>query len=227
MVVKGLLYAGGVNQGYNYPRYGMDLQLLGSSLLRLDGSSLDYLQFLYGPGNIQLDTSGGFVVAGDASKNSLTTALSDFTQTVSNEDIFVVVISNHGGPLKKGVFESKIWCWNEENISASDFASLCNAIPSKYQIFILGQCNSGGCIPALESQNRIILTACAWDEVSYASSAYAGQYDEFLLRVAEGFDASLKSIRDIFSYAKRSDREDESPQYSDLGNLGNKILVYK
>ena len=23
MAIKGLLYAGGVNQGYNYPRYGM------------------------------------------------------------------------------------------------------------------------------------------------------------------------------------------------------------
>lgn len=90
-------------------------------------------------------------------------------------------------------------------------------IKSSAQIFLLGQCYSGGFIDKLEGRSRLVMTACDWNEVSYAT--VNGNYDEFLSHFCHALGRGAATFQEAFDYARKNDTRNETPQISDIGGL--------
>src|ERR1700722_12435682 len=138
------LYSGGVNSTYNHSRYKNDLQRLGNDLVQKPGCSVATMTFMCADGTDQFLLNGhaGTVLA--ASRNNLQAGLATLAAAVAPEDRFIFVASNHGG---QDSGTSILYCWNEESVNVADFATWCAGIRSKRQVFIFGQCYSGGFLP--------------------------------------------------------------------------------
>jgi hypothetical protein len=133
------------------------------------------------------------------------------------DDRLLFFTSNHGGQTVSGQSSSTLYCWGGEVVLPGDLSAWCAPIRSQLQAFVLGQCYAGGFIDALQMQNRAILTACTFNEVSWASSAMSAKYDEFVYRISEALAARAPTLRTIFTYAQKADQEKETPQFSDGG----------
>jgi hypothetical protein len=202
------MFAGGVNAFLNHERYRNDLQRMGNAVITLKGASPSTTHFLLAAGGHPFELSGESIVALVA-------------DAITEEDRFLFVASNHGGQVVRNVGPPTLWCWNEEWIVDAEFADWCSHIRSKAQVYILGQCYAGGFIPSLAAGNRLVMTACAWDEVSWATDDM--QHDEFLLRVVEAIEGGRATLQDVFDYAVQHDRRSqEHPQLSDLGGLAGR-----
>ena len=220
-----VLFAGGIDANNNYPRYSADLTLLLTAFAGYPGLDATSITVLAGDGGGAFQFGNvpvASVVAAD--RNGLQNALNGVAVQATAGDRFFFFSSNHGGQTTPGQSSSTLYCWcggapAPDQILPVELANMSAAIQCGVQIFVHGQCYSGGFIAALQSPNRAILTACNWDEVSYASAAMSGTYDEFLYRIAEGLEARIATISDLFSYAKRNDLEKESPQF-DGGAIG-------
>jgi hypothetical protein len=62
------------------------------------------------------------------------------------------------------------------------------------------------------------MTACGDGEQSYPTSG--GNYDEFLLRVAEALEGGATTLEQVFYHAQATDTQQEHPQISDDGGIG-------
>ena len=89
----------------------------------------------------------------------------------------------------------------------------------------MGQCFSGGFIDDLSGKNRLIATACDYNEPSNSTSNY--EYDEFVYHWSAAVlgkypngktaDADYNSdgvisIQEAFHYAASKDKQNEHPQ---------------
>jgi hypothetical protein len=213
-----VLFAGGVNSSYSYPRYQNDLQRYGNLFATLPGVDGTTLTVMHADGTASFqfpNIASPTVLA--ATSSNLTNALGTLASSIASTDRFVFVASNHGG---KG---STLWCWNEENITAANFAQACNNITSTQQAYIFGQCYSGGFITPLAANNRVILTGSTDQQVTYATSDL--KYDEFLLRVIESLEGGERCLGNVFTSAKAADTQNETPQFSDQGGLGSQVSL--
>lgn len=216
-----VLFAGCMNAPNEHPRYYNDLQLFGDIISTLPGVTSGSMTVMHSDGSPQFQFKGtGAAAVLPATSACLLNAIGTLAANVSASDRFVFVASNHGGQNPAG---SYLWCWNEETVAASDFATACNAIGSKQQAYIFGQCHSGGFITPLAAPNRVILTGCAADEVTYSTSD--DSYDEFLLRVGQSLQAGTRRLGDVFAAAKAADTQKETPQLSDVGAIGSQDSV--
>ncbi len=209
------LFAGCVNPTCDYPRYKSDLQRLGAQVANKPGSSIGTMTVMHADGTSAFTFNNQSAVVLAATRANLQSALGTLAAGVSELDRFIFIASNHGGSLDSG--GARLWCWNEESVTASEFATWCSPIRSNRQVYILGQCYAGGFIPALQQKRRVVMSACRSDQVSWASKDQT--FDEFLLRVAEALEGGATNFDQVFSYAQKNDTQSEEPQMSDSGGL--------
>lgn len=224
MAVYALLFAGcGAVPAYDSPRFVNDLQRLGNCIINLQGAAITRMSVLYGDGSrtFSFEQQSATVAPGDVV--TLQSALSSIATQTTAQDVFIFVASNHGGPDYQGS-GCTLWCWNDcATVTASYFSGLCSGIPCSRQIYILGQCNSGGFIPSLRSASRLVMTACEDTEESYPTAD--GTYDEFLLRIAEGIEGGAQNFAQVFFHAQQADTQAEHPQIADDGGIANDSTI--
>lgn len=146
---------------------GLDRNLNSSFSPDLDSSPLD----LDGDGECDIDFS--------ASKDTLAMVFDELKNKLTDNDHLLVFVTDHGG-YDEYNDKSYINLWNGERLYPDEFASYFNGFNAGYVSFVLGQCYSGGFIPALKADNHIVMTACAEKELSYRCRAFDLNYNEFL-----------------------------------------------
>jgi hypothetical protein len=215
-----VLFAGGLNQAYNFARYRNDIQLYLDTFASAFNCSSTHVRILHaGGGEVftwnKLQQS---VTALDATPTSLKSCFAEIASITKPEDTFLFLASNHGGQLDASAQSSKLYCWNESWITDDDLRKLSDLVNAKTKIFILGQCYSGGFVRVLSSPSSVVVTACAWNEVSYATVDLT--HEEFLLAFATGLSAPSSTLDQAFKYAVAHDGRPETPQLSDPAQLG-------
>jgi hypothetical protein len=219
-----ILFAGGINDFCNYARYPADLGAVLTSLGGFPGLSAASITVLSGAGGGAFKFDNVPITGGLASRNGLQGALATVAANAKAEDRFFFFSSNHGGQKVPGQNSSTLYCWNGETVTPEELAGWSQGIQGNFQAFVLGQCYSGGFVNALQTKKRAILTACSWSEVSWASTTMSARYDEFIYRIAEGFEGRAATLDALFAYAKKADVEKETPQYNDAGGIGGIAL---
>ena len=146
---------------------GLDRNLNISFSPDLDSSPLD----LDGDGECDIDFS--------ASKDTLAMVFDELKNKLTDNDHLLVFVTDHGG-YDEYNDKSYINLWNGERLYPDELASYFNGFNAGYVSFVLGQCYSGGFIPALKADNHIVMTACAENELSYRCRAFDLNYNEFL-----------------------------------------------
>lgn len=221
-----LLFCGGMNQNYNYPRYKNDLTLALEALRKLQGFSLDRTMVLYAAGEVNFPVGADNIVSTAGTRENLQAAISHIAEQAGAADIFLMLATNHGGQTVKGTKNAKLYCWNEDDVPDSEFAKWCSVLKVTTQIYIFGQCRAGGFIDNLESPQRLVITASRWDQNSWATQDL--QYDEFLFHFITSISHGTPTLKLCYQYAVQNDRRDEEPQISDPGSLADRddILLY-
>ena len=146
----------------------------------------------------------------------------------SNEHVFIFT-TDHGG------YGSTLVLWEDE-MSSAEFATEVNKVNSAKSInVVMEQCYSGGYTTALAGNNRVISTACASYELSWAMGPdyYYNEYvyhwmsavlgEELLGGMPVHADYNVDGVvtmDEAFQYAESADMSNEAPQYSG-GTVGN------
>ena len=217
---------------YNYPREhiyvimsdgtnpGNDRHLnndtYDSSPLDLDGDSIDDIQYA-------------------ATYENIVSIFNLLASQISQDDNVFIFTTDHGGTF------SELYLWNNSSMTKEQFSVEVNKLSVAKSINILmGQCFSGGYIPLICGDNRVVSTACSAREFSYATQNMA--YDEFCyhwIAAVNGSDPygsivcadqnndGVVSITEAFNYAENSDIQSETPQYCSpvCSNLGGYLTL--
>lgn len=215
-----VLFAGGINEMYNFKRYRNDLSLALEALSSLSNFSLTTTEILLGSGGDVFESLSSSVEAKSGSREALESAIARCAAEGTADDVFWLIASNHGGQIVKNSRNAKLYCWNEESVSDSELALWCSSLPMTYQIFVFGQCYSGGFIDNLESSSRVVIAASRWDQVSYAKSDL--QHDEFLFHFLTAIRDGAATLRSAYDSASAKDERDEEPQLSDIGEIASR-----
>ena len=155
----------------------------------LENSSLD----LDGDGRPDIDYS--------ATKDTLKMVLSELKSKLTDSDHLLVFVTDHGGKDNTNG-QPYINLWNSGRIYPTEFAGCFSGFNAGYISFVLGQCYSGGFIPALKANNHIVMTACSEDEESFRCNSVDKDYNEFLYNWTSYVNGS-----DTFGNAVPSDKD--------------------
>lgn len=253
-----LIVSGGVSKNMNHERYWNDCSYLyrvlrnkylvpkaNISILMSDGtdSSADMrkLDGTYASSPLDLDGDGVADIQLAATKANIESEIKRLSSSLTNNDQLLIYVIDHGGyDEERG--ESFICLWDYEYLYASELSEMLQDFPTPFVNVALGQCNSGGFVPYLEQEGRVIAAACAEDESSWACADIP--YDEFVfqwtnaLNMRNGFtgatvSADLNSDDKISMYeaataAIKNDRRAylESPVYSSKNlSVGEELAV--
>ena len=226
MTTFAIFFAGGGNRIWNHERYAEDFRAILTRLRGFPGLSADTIKVLSGEGGNPFQFEGTTIYGELANRENLRQALASVAARAGSPDRFFFFSSNHGGKEVPDQKSSSLICWGRERVTPKELANWSKDIRCNFQAFILGQCYSGGFIDDLQADKRAILAACDWDEVSWASRAMCLRCDEFMYRIAEGFEGLAPTLNALFAYAKKADLEREKPQFSDPGRIGD-IALWK
>lgn len=152
-----------------------------------------------------------------AAKTSLKLLFDDLSATLTDKDHLYVFVTGHGG-FSTEMNESYMCLWNNDRLYPGEFSEFIADINAGFITLVFGQCYSGGFIKKLSADNRIIITACGENELSYEQPD--GYYSEFLYQLTSamaGFDTEgndtyadtdkngIVTIREAYDYAKSHD----------------------
>jgi len=226
-----VLFSGGYNDWYAYPRYWNHITWF-YILLLLNGYDPDNIFVCYNNGtgdksNIRVDYPG--------TSDGMNQTFTYLSSVMDSSDSLFVYITDHGD-------DAGIVTWDEyddDGIGYVEMLSWLDAITCDHMIIIMQQCFSGAYIPYLSYSNRIIMTACAYNEVAWASDYYG--FSEFTFRLLCAFyqrhiwgldtpiwadvnDDGKISMAEAFGFAAAMDSKDETPHYDDNGDqIGSTI----
>lgn len=230
-----VIISGGANPEENYLRYWNDCAFIFSTLTEMydvpksnikvamaagktDEANQNY-NTSYSPElkptDFDLDGDGTDDIEYAANTQSLEAIFNDLKQKLTDKDHLFVFVTDHGGKNETND-SSFIYLWNNYQLYPRKFASYLNGIDAGYITVVLGQCFAGGFVDDLKADNRIIMTACAADESSYAMEKHP--FDEFLYHFSSALygsdpygnkkgDADVKdrTMKYAFDFAKKSD----------------------
>lgn len=162
---------------------------------------------------LDLDFDGESDIEYAATKANLRSVLNDMAGKLTDKDHLLLFVTDHGG-YSNARKSSFLYLWNSVELYPDELASYLEPIDAGFISIVMGQCYSGGFIDALAKPNRIIATACAKNEMSFASNTIP--FNEFLYHwtsALNGYDAFNNavdcrkniSIMDAQLYAARHD----------------------
>lgn len=184
-----IIISGGLNRNYNYSRYWNDCSYIyrvmrkyynvpkeNIYLAMSDGTDPGY-DMASGSQNLDLDADGVNDIEYAATLEDLGIIFNSLKEKLTPNDHLFIYVIDHGG-YDEQLQSSYICLWNEESLYPDDLNAWLDELTVGSINCVFGQCFSGGFIDPLISENRIIATACAEDESSWASSNK--RYDAFV-----------------------------------------------
>ena len=250
-----VIISGGWNKENNYERYWNDCSFIYSTLIHEYGYSKSHIYVLMADGTnsaadrrrlngtydsspLDLDGDGVADIGFSATRANITAVFNTLSNTLTANDNLFIFTTDHGG---RNSGNSVYMClWNETKIQDTEFATEVNKVTAKSINIVMKQCNSGGFIDNLAAANRVIATACEYDESSYAmppnyqfnefvyywTSAVAGETPFGTAVNADVNADGYISTHETFQYAKNHDTRSESPQYSSSpSSFGNELCL--
>lgn len=118
----------------------------GSSPLDLDGDSIPDTEYA-------------------ATKENFRNVLSSLAAKLTDDDHLFIFTITHGGTKKQK--DPYLYMWNNERLSVNEFASYLEPVNAGFITVVMGQCYSGNFVDGLKKPNRIIITACKGNEMSF------------------------------------------------------------
>lgn len=161
-----------------------------------------------------------------ATTENVNTVMLTLANQLTSDDQLLLFAMDHGGSYDK-MGHSYLWLWENTQFDDTALGALLNIIPAGSISVVMGQCYSGGFIDNLEGPDRVIATACRYDELSWKCTDR--EYDEFVYHwtcAIAGHDEKGNpvdadsnadghiSMNEAYTYAAAHDRRDETPQYS-------------
>ena len=203
-----------------------------------DGTSPEDDRFLFDDldsSPLDLDGDGDDDVMYAATKTNITAVFNELSEKLTPNDHLFIYTTGHGQPNPNGGVD--MWLW-EELISATEFACEVNKVNAKTINIMMQQCFSGGFIPVLSQNGRVITTACAADEVAWSKetltydeftyywvSAVAGHTPDGSIVNADYNNDGYVSMKEAFNYAEAADIKDETPQYCSIKSHYGEFLT--
>ena len=189
---------GGMNSEDNHENYWYDCSFFYTTLrnvydlpkenikvLMSDGTdpSLDLKVFcsenLKISSNLDLDNDGEPDIEYAATKENLSKVFSELANTITPNDQLVLFVVDHGGYDRDSLQSSYICLWGKNvRLYPEELSEMLKSINAGYMTLVFGQCNSGGFIPCLQADNRLVMAACQADESSFCRMEEP--YDEFV-----------------------------------------------
>ena len=249
-----VIISGGANKMMNYERYWNDCSAIYSTLVSVYGYLKDHIYVLISDGTnsgvdrrlingtfdsspLDLDGDGSDDVEYSATRKNISAVFDELSEKMTDKDNLFVYTIDHGG--QSSGRNVHLYLWNDEYITDAEFAIELDKINANKINVCMGQCYSGGFIDNLAKENRIIATACGYDESSWAMSNL--MYDEFVYHwtaAVAGYTPSGQivnadanndgnvSMYEAFSYAKSNDTRNETPMYSSTPeNMGENLYL--
>lgn len=153
-----VIMSDGTDPSLDMKRYGTDSVLVSSPL--------------------DLDDDGEPDIEYAATKENLSSVMSSLSKEVTDKDQLIFFVIDHGGRDDK-TLSSYICLWGDDVLLyPHELSEMLSGINAGYITIVLGQCNSGGFIEDLQGDNRLIMTACRDNELSYCREEEP--FDEFV-----------------------------------------------
>lgn len=249
-----VIISGGMNADMNWQRYWNDCSAIYMALVYVYKYPKDHIYVLMSDGNDpgadmhlnsgsymssnqDLDGDGTNDIKYSATKANITTVFNELSSKLTAKDNLFIFTTDHGGQVSgRNVY----FClWNDIMLDY-EFAEEVNKVNAGKINICMGQCNSGGFIDDLQGENKVIATACAYNQSSYSMTNL--MYDEFVYHWVAAVKGSSPgkgttvnadtnnngqvSMNEAFSYAQKHDTRAETPQYSSIpAVLGDNLLL--
>lgn len=244
-----VIISGGMNRESNWERYWNDCSAIYSTLINVYGYPKDHIYVLisdgadsgadrhmnngsYASSPQDLDGDGIRDINYAATRANVSKVFTELGSKLTQNDNLFIFTTDHGG---QGSGTTVYMClWNNEIMYDYEFANELNKVNAGKISICMEQCNSGGFIDNLQKTNRVIATACRYDQSSYAMSDL--KYNEFAYHWISAVTGTTPtgtavnadtnndghiSMYEAFQYASKNDTKSETPQYSsspsDLG----------
>lgn len=238
-----VIISGGMDKERNFERYWNDCAAVYNTLTKVYNYPKDHIYVLMSDGKnpqvdlclnngkfvsspLDLDNDGIDEVDYSATYENIAHVFNELASILTEEDNLFVFTTDHGGQYQG---KDAFLCLWGEILSDKKFAEEINKVQAKTINICMEQCNSGGFIDDLQAKNRVIVTACDYDEVSWPAENLL--YDEFVYHwvsavygqtpdgkiVSADFNGDgYVSMQEAFIYAKNHDKKQETPQYESL-----------
>ena len=223
-----VILSGGYDRYNNHIRYWNDCAYFFNTLLA-NGFLQQNIYVLFADGtDPAVDNSAGANSKTDfnndgtpdigysATKANITTVFNELAGKLGSQDILYIFTTDHGGAGAGNVnpyptTDVVLYLWHE-NITNTAFAAEVNKVTTKATTAIFEQCFSGGMIEPLKANNRVLMSAARFWELSYSMNS--GAYDEFSYYATQALaDASkgdsngdlVVTMEEAFLYALAKD----------------------
>ncbi len=243
------IISGGANQANNHIRYWNDCAFIYRALVEYYGYADDHVRVCISDGTDpapdrsdgtnsppDLDGDGDDDIEYPATLQYIGQVFEELAATLTSGDQLFIFTTDHGG--QESGQDCYLNLWNLEQLRDDQLAAYVAALPCETIICTFEQCYSGGMIDDLETDGRVIATACDWDELSWAMPPdYI--YDTFVYHWtcavgwatpggepvdADTNDDGIISMREAFLYAEAHDFDAETPQYSSTPDFLGDVL---
>jgi len=182
---------GGGNKEINHERYWNNCSALYSTLINKYGYLRDHIYVIMADGTdptkdtrlsdgsfrsqkLDLDNDGTNDIQYAATKQNNSTVFNTLHNCVNNNENLFVYVTDHGG-YNNGTYNMALW--NNDEMTASEFNTELNKVNAANINVCLTFCYSGGFISDIQASNRVITTACKFNEFAHSSSSHV--YGEF------------------------------------------------
>ena len=128
---------------------------------------------------LDLDGDGIADIEYSATKENLGKVLLELSERMTEKDHLIFYVVDHGSRNEKEPLISYICLWGDDvRLYPEELSEMLKGINAGYMTLVFGQCNSGGFIPYLQADNRLVMAACRDNERSYCR--LEEPYDEFV-----------------------------------------------
>lgn len=247
-----VIISGGYDMANNWQRYWNDCSAIYSALTDVYNYEDNHIYTIMSDGTntandrrisggydsspVDLDGDGDDDIQFSATRANITSVFNTLSGLLDSDDYLFIFVTDHGD--QESGQDALMYLWGE-TIRDDQFATEVNKVNAGEITIVMEQCYSGGFVDDLSGLNRVIATACDFDETSCGMGLYT--YDEFVfdwIAAVAGEDPNGNSIdaddnndgfvsmQEAFDYAQSNDACSETPQYDSNKNyLGENLTL--
>ncbi len=240
-----VIISGGRSKLFNHERYWNDCAFLYRTLRQTYGIPKEHITLLMADGNnpaddqltdgatglasspTDLDGDGEADLALAATRQNIDDTFRQLATRLGANDHLFLFITDHGECDQQG--NVHLWLWGNEALGPRELAAMVGQCHPATMNILMGQCHSGAFTESLQGEGRIITTACAAGQMSWACKERP--YDEFVYHwicaiaqhdetgqavIADADGDGCVNMQEAYDYALRHDCRPETPSLDAL-----------